>query len=117
MPPRLTIHIGDLVTSTSRTGSQKPIGIPGTGTAIPGLGQKHSKFRAEGVSAIGLPAIFTPAIVIGNRHFQQTSVIGFTKRPTQSTADWAVLFKENTIINIMVFLVKIIITFLIERPL
>jgi hypothetical protein len=102
MPPRLTIHIGDLVTSTNLTGSQKPIGIPGTGTGIPGLGQKHNIFLDEFVSAIGLPTIFTPPIVIGNKHFQHISVIGLTNLPTQPTDAYVELDAIMIIIHIVI---------------
>ncbi|KJV90013.1 hypothetical protein RBEAN4_1009 [Rickettsia bellii str. RML An4] len=50
---------------------------------MPALGQKQIICLGLLVSAIGLGTTFTPPIVIGNKHFQQISVIGFTNLPTQ----------------------------------
>ncbi|KJV62495.1 hypothetical protein APHACPA_1524 [Rickettsia amblyommatis str. Ac/Pa] len=48
-----------------------------------GFGQKQIICFEALVSAIELGTACTPPIVIGNKHFQQTSVIGFTNLPVQ----------------------------------
>jgi len=69
------------VTSTSRTGSQKLTGIPGTGTG--NGGRLHAHNGLLDVDGLGLPfTTFTPAIFKGKIHFQQISVIGLTNLPT-----------------------------------
>jgi hypothetical protein len=62
-----------------RTGSQNDIGIPIRGGSL----QKQIGVLGVLVSS-GPLATWIPAIVIGNKHFQQMSVMGFTNRPTQS---------------------------------
>jgi hypothetical protein len=74
------------VTSTRRTGSQKLIGIPGTGKGRGGRLHKHR--GCLDVSGLGFPlTTVTPAIFRGKIHFQQISVIGLTNRPTH--LEWA----------------------------
>src|SRR3546814_17303578 len=77
IPPRLTKHQGFMLTSASRTGSQKPMAIPGRSpqrqsgrTGLSGSG------RLEG-------QIFSPPTEIGNRQDQQNTVIGVTQMPGQ----------------------------------
>jgi hypothetical protein len=70
---------GVRVTSTRRTGSQKPIVTPMRG----GLLQKHT--GEDGLSMSGWPSetrVAEPR-VNGNMQLQQMSVIGFMKRPWQ----------------------------------
>jgi hypothetical protein len=91
------MHIGDFVTSTNRTGSQKPIGIPGIGIGIPDLVHAHNGIGGRGNlggAVSGSPlTILTPRTVMGNKQLQHTSVIGLTNRPVQPTlavAAWLV---------------------------
>jgi len=68
------------VTSTSRTGSQKLMGIPGNS---PNGGRLHRHIGLRDVERLGFPATTSiPATFIGKMHFQQISVIGLTNRPT-----------------------------------
>ena len=67
-------------------GSQKP-------TAMPirlkiGGGKVQAWIGLEGFFVSGKPLeeTFTFPILIGNKHFQQTSVIGLTQRPLQATS-------------------------------
>lgn len=71
------------MTSTKRTGSQKPTGIPGIGT---GLGKRLQKHKGKlGLVVSSLPSeIATGPSVIGNKQDQHISLMGLTKRPTQS---------------------------------
>ena len=79
--------MGDLVTLTNRAGFQKAIGMPGTGAGKHVRLQKHiGKLVGDGVSGMLLPTTWNPAIVMGNMHFQQISVMGLVMRPTQPTA-------------------------------
>jgi len=73
------------VTSTSLTGSQNPTGTPGT-IGKGGLGQKQGIVVGLWVSSRPLLLMFTGPIVIGNKHDQQISVIGLTKRPEHVAA-------------------------------
>lgn len=81
-PPKLVIQYGVLVTSTKRTGSQKPIDIPGVGIfalvhiQIGLLGFLVSLF----LGAIPLPIFMLP-IEIGNMQDQHISVMGLTNLP------------------------------------
>src|SRR5512139_1923975 len=79
MPPRPTMQKGVRVTSTMRTGSQKPIDTPMRG----GLLQKQT--GEDGLPMSGWPSerIDAEPIVSGKRQLQQMSVIGFMKRPWQ----------------------------------
>ena len=70
---------GVRVTSTSRTGSQKPIATPTRG----GLLQKHT--GEDGLAVSGWPSetrVAEPS-VSGNMQLQQMSVIGFMNLPWQ----------------------------------
>src|SRR3546814_4685033 len=66
-----------MLTSASRTGSQKPMASPGRSP------QRQS--GRSGLSGSGRfeGQIFSPPTEIGNRHDQQISVIGLTKLPVQ----------------------------------
>src|SRR3546814_1423195 len=66
-PPRLTKHQGFMLTSASRTGSQKTMAIPGRSP------QRQS--GRSGLSGSGRfeGQIFSPPTAIGNRHDQQIS--------------------------------------------
>src|SRR3546814_16518813 len=66
-----------MLTSASRTGSQKPMAIPGRSP------QRQS--GRSGLSGSGRfeGQIFSPPTEIGNRHDQQISVIGLTKLTVQ----------------------------------
>src|SRR3546814_463284 len=77
MPPRFTKHHGFMLTSASRTGSQKPIAIPGL--------RPHRHTGRSGLSGSGRldGQMSSPPIEIGNRQDQQISVIGLTKLPVQ----------------------------------
>ncbi|WPY01944.1 hypothetical protein Trichorick_01868 (plasmid) [Candidatus Trichorickettsia mobilis] len=81
------MQYGVLVISTSLTGSQNPIEIPGTGTLA--LVHKQSGELGFLVSlffgVLPLP-ILKPPIEIGSKHDQQTSVIGLTNLPWQVLA-------------------------------
>src|SRR5690242_7462503 len=77
MPPRPTIQKGVRVTSTSRTGSQKPIDTPILG----GLLQKHTGDAGLAISSCPSERMDADPIDIGNIQLQQMSVIGFMKRP------------------------------------
>ena len=80
-PPRFGKHQGVRVTSTSRAGSQTPTESP-----IRGIGEPQRQIGDDGLGVSGapvaLPMLIGP-IEIGNRHSQQTSAIGLTKRPVQ----------------------------------
>src|SRR5690606_14834822 len=77
IPPRLTKHHGFMLTSASRTGSQKPIASPVLRQhRLPGDSGLSVSGRSEG-------QIFKPPTEIGNRHDQQMSVIGLTNLPVQ----------------------------------
>jgi hypothetical protein len=80
---------GTRVTSTSRAGSQKPTGIPGT-KGSGGFGQKQGIWLGLWVSSRPPPLTLTGPIEIGKRQDQQISVIGLTKRP-----EHALLFEEE----------------------
>src|SRR5690606_38109334 len=75
IPPRLTKHHGFMLTSASRTGSQKPMAMPGL--------RPHRHSGRSGLSGSGRfeGQISSPPTEIGNRHDQQMSVIGLTKLP------------------------------------
>src|SRR3546814_20687667 len=66
-----------MLTSASRTGSQKPMAIPGRSP------QRQS--GRSGLSGSGRfeGQIFSPQTEIGNRQAQQISVLGLTKLPAQ----------------------------------
>ena len=86
-PPRFGKHQGFRVTSMRRAGSQTPSDRPMRGIGVP---QKQIGEPGLGVSGApdALPMEIGP-IEIGNRHSQQTSEIGLTKRPVQDWADAA----------------------------
>jgi hypothetical protein len=82
------MQYGVLVISTRRTGSQKPMEIPGIGIGgvpllqiqIGLLGFLVSRFFGVDPLPISIPVGGVP-IEIGNKQLQQTSVIGLTNRP------------------------------------
>jgi hypothetical protein len=72
-----------LVTSIIRTGSQNPIVIPGIGTGEPPFLQAQRGelgFAVSLLAGVLPPPTFILPIERGNKHDQQTSVIGLTKR-------------------------------------
>src|SRR3546814_2461294 len=77
-PPRLGKHQGFMVTSARRAGSQKPTEMP-----MRGRGSAQAHMGDAGFFASGRPLgqIFHPPTDSGNRHDQQTSVIGLTHFP------------------------------------
>src|SRR3546814_12265627 len=77
MPPRFTKHHGFMLTSASRTGSQKPMAIPGL--------RPHRHTGRSGLSGSGRldGQMSSPPMELGNRQDQQMSVIGLTKLPVQ----------------------------------
>src|SRR3546814_14146541 len=79
-PPRLGKHQGFMVTSARRAGSQKPTEMPMRGR---GSAQAHMGDAGFFVSGRPLGQIFNPPTDSGNRHDQQTSVIGLTNFPLQ----------------------------------
>ena len=84
MPPRLGKHQGARVTSTSLAGSQTPRDSP-----IRGMGDPQKQIGEPGLGVSGAPEALpmeTGPMEMGNRHSQQTSVMGFTKRPVQACA-------------------------------
>src|SRR5258708_2070857 len=83
-PPIFTMQKGTRVTSTRRTGSQNPTGMPGTRPGMGGLGHQQGIWLGLSVSCLPPAFTFTGPIVIGNRHDQQISVMGFTNRPGQA---------------------------------
>jgi hypothetical protein len=89
---------GMRVTSTSRAGSQNPIGIPGIGAGRGGLGQRHGIWLGFSVSSRPPAFTFTGPIESGNKQDQQISVTGLTKRPGQVSVK-AVVLKGIIIIN------------------
>src|SRR3546814_12667829 len=78
-----------MLTSASRTGSQKPMAIPGRSP------QRQS--GRSGLSGSGRfeGQIFSPPTEIGNRHDQQISVIGLTKLPVQRPGPASALRSEE----------------------
>src|SRR3546814_379635 len=79
-PPRLGKHQGFMVTSARRAGSQKPTEMPMRGR---GSAQAHMGDAGFFVSGRPLGQIFNPPTDSGNRHDQQTLVIGLTNFPLQ----------------------------------
>ena len=77
-PPRLGKHQGFIVTSASRTGSQKPTEMPILGSGLP---QKQIGEAGLLVSGRPLGQILRPPTESGNRQDQHTSVIGLTNFP------------------------------------
>ncbi len=80
-PPRFGKHQGLVVTSTSRTGSQKPTAIP-----IRGRGDPQAQIGSVGLLSVSgrpLGHILRPPTESGNKQLQQTSVIGLTNFPVQ----------------------------------
>lgn len=76
--------------STNLTGSQNPIGMPGTGTGKGGFGQRQRICPGLGVSSLPPALTFTGPMVIGKRQDQQMSLIGLTNLPGQALRelDW-----------------------------
>ena len=93
------MQYGTRVTSATRTGSQNPIGIPGS---LP----LHKQMRSLefGVSLIPPRLMVAGPIDIGNKHFQHTSVIGFMNFPLQFEA-FAVLKMHKITIDINAVLI------------
>src|SRR3546814_18425643 len=77
MPPRFTKHHGFMLTSASRTGSQKPMAIPGL--------RPHRHNGRSGLSGSGRldGQMSSPTMEIGNRQEQQMSGSGLKKLPVQ----------------------------------
>jgi hypothetical protein len=77
--------------------------MPGTGSGIPGLGQAQRGIGGSGNLGAGVsgspPTILIPKIVIGNKHLQHTSVIGFTNLPEQPITAYAGKLKFQININ------------------
>jgi hypothetical protein len=87
------------VISTSRTGSQNPIEIPGTGTfALTHAQIGEAGFFVSRFFGVEPLPIFIPPIEIGSKHPQQMSEIGLTKCPLHVT----LAFTENGINNVMI---------------
>jgi len=108
------MQYGVLVISTRRTGSQKPMEIPGIGIGgvpllqiqIGLLGFLVSRFFGADPLPISIPVGGVP-IEIGNKQLQQISVIGLTKWPLHVTLAFA-----ETGINIAI--IKIAICFFLR---
>src|SRR3546814_16271125 len=100
-PPRLGKHQGFMVTSARRAGSQKPTEMPMRGR---GSAQAHMGDAGFFVSGRPLGQIFNPPTDSGNRHDQQTSVIGLTNFPLQvgpaASASGASLMAKRTTRNV-----------------
>ena len=86
-PPRLGKHQGVRVTSISLAGSQTPRERP-----MRGMGRPQRQMGEDGLGRSGAPValpMVSGPMEIGNRHSQQTSEIGLTKRPVQDCAEAA----------------------------
>ena len=86
------------VTSISRAGSQKEIGIPTLGIGVP---QKHKISLGFEVSSL-LGDTFNPLMVMGNKQLQQMSLTGFTNLP-EHLQDASTINKQdkNAIANLI----------------